>query len=244
MASSNVSVRGAHRVSTHEGGSASPNLSPLDQLERTISTCLLFENTFYEDGASVADRIRDLVAQCVRRKESLEVSALAIHARQVLHLRHAPLLVAIELVRNGAPVARQTVDSVIQRADEPAELLSMWKGTTERRTKMFPKALTKGISDALPRFDAYQLAKYKGRNKHFKLRDVFRVCRPTPPHPRTRGSVVRRGPGHALTPGHVGGRVVVLFGDEAGHVDSPPLREQTRWARAPAQPPEHGRGGR
>lgn len=183
MASSNVSVRGAHKKTTHEGGPASPHLTPLQSLERTLNTCMLFEDTFYEGGVPIADRLKSLVAQCCARGESLSVMDLAINARTNLNLRHAPLLIAIELVRNNSEHARICVSSVIMRADEPAELLSMWKGGTEKRTQSFPKALLKGINDSLPRFDEYQLAKWDRSSRHFKLRDVIRLCHPKPPSP-------------------------------------------------------------
>ena len=39
---------------THENAPAVP-LSPNQELQRTVMACLLWENTFYESGADVAD---------------------------------------------------------------------------------------------------------------------------------------------------------------------------------------------
>ena len=36
-------------------------LSPFEQLERTVNSCLLWEDNFYEDGISVSDRITGLM---------------------------------------------------------------------------------------------------------------------------------------------------------------------------------------
>lgn len=45
---------------THEGAKAK-NISKESELRRTVIGCLLWEDSFYEDGVSVAQRISDLV---------------------------------------------------------------------------------------------------------------------------------------------------------------------------------------
>ena len=47
---------------THEGGPAR-RMSPEDQLKRSVLACMLWENTFYENGLSIADRISSLCMQ-------------------------------------------------------------------------------------------------------------------------------------------------------------------------------------
>jgi hypothetical protein len=42
---------------TFEGGPAVPRIKPIDQLRRSVLSCLLWENEFYEDGKNIADRI-------------------------------------------------------------------------------------------------------------------------------------------------------------------------------------------
>lgn len=46
--------------STHEGAPAK-RISTLDQLRRTTLACLLWEDSFYEDGKAIAERIAELV---------------------------------------------------------------------------------------------------------------------------------------------------------------------------------------
>ena len=58
---------------THEGGIAS-HVSPIEELRRTVLACMLWESNFYEDGQSVADRIKALVPKC----SPGDVSELAI----------------------------------------------------------------------------------------------------------------------------------------------------------------------
>ena len=70
--------------------------TPEMALKRALMNCLLWENQFYEDGVAIAERIKALVPQV----EPARVAALAIEAREVMKLRHAPLLVLREMARH------------------------------------------------------------------------------------------------------------------------------------------------
>ena len=74
-------------LKNHAGG-VSGRLTKIQQLKRSVLSCLLWEDNFYEDGQSVAARIKELVKDCPRS----EVAALAVEARNEMHLRHVPLL--------------------------------------------------------------------------------------------------------------------------------------------------------
>ena len=50
------------RLFTHEKA-PSPRISPLAQLERSVMSCLLWEDEFYESGLTIGQRIAELVAQ-------------------------------------------------------------------------------------------------------------------------------------------------------------------------------------
>lgn len=153
---------------THEGGPAWQELSKLEQLRRSVMSCLLWEREFYEDGQAIADRIETLASQVAPN----ELADVAIEARNVMHLRHVPLFLLAILARTGAGIpglVANTVEQVIQRADEPGELLSLYwrKGKTP-----ISKQLKLGLARALRKFDAYQLGKYD-RDAAVKLRDVL-----------------------------------------------------------------------
>ena len=137
----------------HEGGKATPT-DPFPQLKRSVLTCLLWENVFYEKGSSVAERIAALVPQ-VRPEQ---VAALACEARDRMRLRHVPLFLVRELARvkgNGTLVA-DTLAHVVQRADELGEFLAIyWK---DGRCKL-SAGVKRGLARAFAKFDAYELAK-------------------------------------------------------------------------------------
>jgi 60 kDa SS-A/Ro ribonucleoprotein len=158
---------------THEGAPARP-VSVEKQLRRTVMSCLLWEDEFYEDGVSIAARIGELAAQV----PPATLAALAIEAREIFNLRHVPLRLLEVLSRTGRGdrLVADTIARVIRRADEMGELLAiLWKDGR----KMVPAQMRKGLARALVKFDAYQLAKYD-RDVAVKLRDVLRLVRPTP----------------------------------------------------------------
>src|ERR1700730_3062075 len=91
------SINNIVRAYTHEGGRAK-RFTPEMELKRALMNCLLWEDQFYEDGVAIADRIKALVP----RVEPKRVAALAIEAREIMKLRHAPLLVVREMARHIA----------------------------------------------------------------------------------------------------------------------------------------------
>lgn len=116
--------RTAVKKTTHEGGRAS-QITPLQELTRTVMACMLWEDTFYESGVSVAARIQDLVGK-VSGQDAMNV---AIKAREDMKLRHVPLLIARAMVKHDKhkPYVAQTLERIIQRPDEITEFLSIYQ---------------------------------------------------------------------------------------------------------------------
>jgi 60 kDa SS-A/Ro ribonucleoprotein len=151
---------------THEGALA-VILTTAQTLRRSVLSCLLWEDEFYEDGQAIADRIAAL-AELV---DPRTVADLAIEAREQFKLRHAPLMLLTVLARTGAgtTLVSETLERVIQRPDELTEFLALyWRGGK----RPLSKQVKKGLAAALGKFDAYQLAKYD-RDGPVKLRDVL-----------------------------------------------------------------------
>jgi len=162
-------------VRTHEGAPAVAGLSPEALLRRSVLSCLLWEDQFYEDGQTIAERI---VANAERVKPDV-LAALAIEAREAFNLRQAPLLLLEVLSRTGKGdrLVADTIVRVVQRADELGELIAIHHKLGSKR--MIPAQMRKGLARAFAKFDAYALAKYD-RDVAVKLRDVLRLVRPTP----------------------------------------------------------------
>ena len=163
---SRVNISSPFAVTTHEGAPAA-RMTPIQALRRSVMACMLWESEFYEDGVKIADRIHQLAEQVPVQA----LADLAIEARTKGNLRHAPLWLLVALIRrgSGSALVSETIARVIQRADEPGELLALyWKDGK----KPLAKQLQKGLAKALDRFDAYQLGKYN-RDAAVKLRDVL-----------------------------------------------------------------------
>lgn len=171
---STVNVKTPPTHVTHEGAPA--RRIPVEaELRRTVMACLLWEDTFYESGRSIAERIGLLVSALPPRV----VADMALEARTAMKLRHVPLLLLCKLLE-GPPAARmeagRVMARVIQRPDELTELLALWWTPTRRK---LPAQLKKGLAAAFVKFNAYQLAKYN-RDGRVKLRDVLFLTHPTP----------------------------------------------------------------
>jgi 60 kDa SS-A/Ro ribonucleoprotein len=160
-------------VRTHEGA-VTQKVSAKFALRRTVLTCLLWEDTLYEKGSGIAAR----VAELVRENKAEDVAALAREARGAMQLRHVPLFLVRELARRkgSGPLVAETLEQVIQRADELAEFVALyWK----EKKEPLSAGVKRGLARAFPKFDAYQLAKYD-RPTAIKLRDVLFLCHAKP----------------------------------------------------------------
>jgi 60 kDa SS-A/Ro ribonucleoprotein len=161
-------------VRTHEGAKGRA-FAPEQELRRALMTCMLWEDQFYEDGVSIAERIGALVPKVAAEK----VAAMAVEAREEMKLRHAPLLIVREMARHEGHKAlvADTLDRVVQRPDELTEFLAIyWSDALgpmqQRKTRAVSAQVKKGLARAFAKFDAYQLAKYN-RDGAVRLRDVL-----------------------------------------------------------------------
>lgn len=163
------------KLFTHEGARAA-RISPLAQLERSVMSCLLWEDEFYEDGQTIGDRIAGLVVQVPAE----EAARVAIQAKEDMKLRHVPLLLARELMRSkeGRALAKDLFPRLILRPDDITEFLALyWKDNPD---EPLAKQVKRHLGGSFRRFDEYQLAKYNGGQKAVKLRDAIRITRPKP----------------------------------------------------------------
>lgn len=182
---SKLNVKPAPFTETTHGGAKAVRATPYQQLRRSVLSCLLWEDEFYEEGETISSRILKLVEQVPLDK----VGALAIEARTKFNLRHISLLLLSAAAMCGSKsLDRKVLDhsiypQVIQRADELAELLAIHaklNGTTpDKIKKHIPWQMKRGLAAAFNNFDEYQLAKYD-REGVVRLRDVLILCHAKP----------------------------------------------------------------
>ena len=168
-------------VYTHEGAPAK-NISAVMQLRRSVMSTMLFEDTFYESGQTIADRIVDLAG----RVEPSQVAQMATQARTEGNLRHVPLLLAYTLTKTaaGTSLPSETIASVIQRADEIPEFVALYMKYCDKHPKTKKGILSKqaklGLAAAFNKFDEYQFSKWDRKDAAWRLRDVMFLAHPKP----------------------------------------------------------------
>lgn len=191
MARTNTAVK-TPRPRTHGGGVSFTRQSARLELLRAASSCLLFEDTFYESGSAMATRMAELAMEV----EPQFLADLAVDLRTNKNLRHVALWMAVQLCRKEHRPVRHgegnvdraaVVASVIQRADELAEIIALYwkqnpeirKGKGRDRRAPLPSALKRGIATAFEstRFREYHLAKYN-RPGLVALKDALFLSHP------------------------------------------------------------------
>lgn len=167
-------------VAYNDAGTPVRSISAEKQLTRLTLANMLWEDQFYIDGESNADRVAALVSQLAKTNAKF-VEHLAVAARSNYKLRHMPLLLTRELARAGKLTAH-TLQSVIQRPDEMGEFLSIyWKGGKTPISNQ----VKKGLGLALNKFNEYQLAKWDKSNAAIKIRDVLFLTHAKPKDEKT-----------------------------------------------------------
>jgi len=182
-----TSRRGSGSTQNFEGAKAY-RLGPKAELYAAACTSVL-EPTFYVPNAQDRlDRLRKLISA-----NPHEFTAkLAVYAREQMHLRAIPTVLAVELARvhKGDNLVSKTVQRVCTRPDQLVELLGFYAhanpsntkkldGGKEKRLGKLSKQIKIGLANALKSFDEYQLAKYS-RPTDIKLRDVLFLTHPKP----------------------------------------------------------------
>lgn len=164
-------------VYTHEGAKTT-RVKALTELKRAVLSCLLWEDSFYESGESIADRIITLS----KKVNGADVEALAIIARYDYNLRHAPLWLIVGLLEKSPEAranAKYLIPKVINRPDEMGELISLyWKHAGEKVP--LAKSLKVGLAESFHEFNEYSFAKHDRKNADIRLRDVMFLTHPKP----------------------------------------------------------------
>ncbi len=164
-------------------------------------TNMVGENPFYE-GADERDQRFTELTIAVAHEDPNWTSSFLAWLRAEGNMRSAPLVAAAELVR-AKPAGMRTravVNSVLQRADEPSEILAYWLG---KYGKPIPIALKRGIADAVVRlYNERSLLKYDSSDRGIRFGDVVDLTQPAYHHPEVRGTWRYDLFGHALDRRH------------------------------------------
>ncbi|GAA2553082.1 TROVE domain-containing protein [Streptomyces levis] len=168
---------------TYEGGRGRERDARSELFLLAVSN-FVSQQTFYETGADRDDRFRRLVRELAVEDPQWTAGLLG-WLRGAGNLRTASVVGAAEYVKarldagaTGGPSKRQVVDSVLQRPDEPGELLAYWTATYGRNV---PKPVKRGIADAVRRlYHGKALLKYDTASKGYRFGDVLNLVHAAP----------------------------------------------------------------
>ncbi|MET9449767.1 TROVE domain-containing protein [Streptomyces cinerochromogenes] len=168
---------------TYEGGPAFVR-EPREELFLLAVGNFVSQRTFYESGEERDDRYTRLVGELAVQDPAWTASLLR-WLRGEGNMRTASLVGAAAYVRarlragaSAGPSNRSVIDSVLQRADEPGELLAHWISVYGRNV---PQPVKRGIADAVRRlYTSRSLLKYDTPSKSFRFGDVLNLVHASP----------------------------------------------------------------
>lgn len=149
-----------------------------EELVSTVMTTFL-QNEYYEKENDKVKRIQNLL----KKVDPLFAAKLAIYARNEGNLRSVTHLIAADIAKyiGGTDWSKRFYNKIVVRPDDMSEIVSAYanlNGMKQNNIKKIPNAIKKGFKTALERLDAYQLDKYKMKNRSVSMIDLIRLFHP------------------------------------------------------------------
>lgn len=128
------------------------------------------QDQYYRSANETQKELKALIAKV----DPLFAAKAAIFARNEFGMRSITHIVGAEVPARvkGEKWTKNFVDKVIFRPDDATEILAYYLANYG---KPVPNSLKKGLALGLQKFDAYQLAKYRGDGKGVSLVDVVNL---------------------------------------------------------------------
>lgn len=164
---------------THQGGAGYAR-DARSELFLLAVTNMVGEHTFYESAGARDTRYAALVHAATLEDPQWTARFLR-WLRTEANLRTASLVGAAEFAKARRDagldgLGRQVVASVLQRADEPGELLAYW---TSVHGKNIPKPVKRGVADAARKlYDERAYVKWDSAARAFRFADVLELTHP------------------------------------------------------------------
>lgn len=155
-------------------------LAPKEEFISSIMTTFLSKDgSYYESSDEEVNRILSLLEKI----DPLFACKAAIYARENGNMRSISHLLGAALAKyiSGQEYAKRFYNRLIVRADDMSEIVSAYaslNGMSLKDIKKIPNSIKKGFKEALERLDAYQLDKYKMKNRSVSMIDLIRLFHP------------------------------------------------------------------
>ena len=149
-----------------------------EELISTVMTTFL-QGEYYEKESTKIARIQELL----KKVDPLFAAKLTIYARNEGNLRSVTHFVAAEIAKyvSGTDWGKRFYNRIVVRPDDMSEIVSAYahiNGMSQKDISKIPNAMKGGFKTALERLDAYQLDKYKMKNREVSLIDLIRLFHP------------------------------------------------------------------
>lgn len=190
-------------TSTFEGGKAYTRDAKSELFQLAVVN-MVGQDTFYESGDGRDNRFRTLVRQLAVEDPEWTYNMLKWLRGPEGNLRTASLVGAAEFVharlqhvKSARPYSpgpdggkaiivehwnRMVIDAVLQRADEPGEMLGYWVSQYGRN---LPKPVKRGVADAVKRLYTQRgYLRYDSASKGYRFADVIDLVHPKADGPR------------------------------------------------------------
>jgi hypothetical protein len=159
------------------GGEAYKESSELALVSLLLTSFV--NNQFYRNAEQSLDELKALLSKV----DPKFAAKAAIFARDEFGMRSITHALAGELTSHisGQDWSKDFYNKVVSRVDDMTEIMSYYVNyKTDKNKPKFPNSLKRGFAKAFDKFDGYQLAKYKGESKEFKLVDIVNLVHPVP----------------------------------------------------------------
>jgi len=169
----NKSSKKAKMTQNRAGGEAFKQTAEM-QLASMLLTSFA-QDQYYRSADQTFDELAKLL---VKVKPEFAAKA-GVFARNEYGMRSISHVLAAELsaYASGQVWAKAFYNQIVRRPDDMLEIISYFMS---KGGKTVPNAMKKGFAQAFGKFDAYQLAKYRGENRDVKLIDIVNLVHPKP----------------------------------------------------------------
>ena len=165
---------------THQGGPGFARDAKSELFLLAVSN-MVGEDTFYEAAGQRDSRFSTLVRE-VAVADIDWLTGFARWLRSDANMRSASLVLAAEAAKAcldaEQPGSRAIVDAVLQRADEPGEMISYWHSHYGRK---IPKPVKRGVADAATRlYSEKSFIKWDSDSRGVRFADVIQLAHVAP----------------------------------------------------------------
>lgn len=176
-------IRTTGHTSRNPNGGTAYARDPRSELVLLAVTNMVGEKTFYESAHARDNRFGTLIRTVAVEPDAHDfLVRMAAWLRGPANMRSASLVFAIESVRARLDAKiegnRDIISAVLQRADEPGEMIGYW---TANYGRSIPVGVKRGIADAVQRlYSERSLLKYDTSSHTYRFADVIRLTHPVP----------------------------------------------------------------